>query len=334
MKPQALIVDTAHLAYRHTAAPGEALYTKKGNMPTKAIYGIINSLNKILNSNPGVKKVYLCFEGHSKFRYDLYPEYKANREHNPESPQYKAFVAKDKHGWSRKDTLRWTINKIKEIAPKLGLHVVYNEILEGDDCAFALAKQLFGKEDLIFMTDDKDWQQLIYLFPGSKVYRAMAGEIISQQNFYETQGIPSNWFVQKKALTGDPSDNIKPVVRGAGEKSIQHLINKAIQYGIDPDSPRFFMEIRALIRGMLETGEVGIFKRHLSGFLEPEAEKNYILNIKLVDFRYCPMPLLLSESIYKPLHMDFDEAMGILQELEFDSLFKILKPGSPWFKLQ
>lgn len=333
MNPQTLIVDVAHLAYRNLSKTGADLYTKGTNLPVKSLHGILSSLNKVLNENPMIRKIYMCFEGHSKFRHDIYPDYKANREHNPESPQYKSYIEKDAHGWSRKDSLSWTIRKVKEISPKFALHVVQNDILEGDDCAYALAKQLYGKEDLIFMSDDRDWEQLVYLFPGCKIYRAMAGEIITQENFYQTQGLPSNWFVYKKAFLGDRSDNIKSVAEGCGEKAIEFLIQKAVERGIDPNSPTMFTEVRQLITDLSDNNELGRYKG-LVKFLDESAENNYKLNIKLVDFRQCPMPLLLTETIETNLHMDFDEALEVIQELEFDSLIKIIKPGSPWFRLQ
>ena len=326
-----LIVDISHLTYRCESTPGEDLYTKD-NLPTKSLYGIFNSINKVLNENPNINQVFLAFDGYSKYRHDLYPEYKANREHNPEDKRYAAYIQPDEHGWSRKDRISFAINKVKEIAPKFALHVAYNPETEGDDIGYQLGKQLYYNSDLIFMTDDKDWLQVINCFPKSKVYRAMAGEIITEENFEQTQGIPPKWFVFQKAMLGDKSDNITSVLSGCGEKAINLLITEAIKNNINPESESLWIQLQNVVKNLELNKQLGRHK-NLTKIYDYENYKIFERNIKLVDFRKCPVQAVLTENLKEIMHLEFSSAADIIKTLEFRSLSKIVVPGSPWYKL-
>ena len=323
-----LIVDASHLIYRNLSVAGKDLYTKS-NLPVKGLYGVLSSINKILEENPTINKIYLAFDGFSQYRHELFPEYKANREHNPDNKRYQDYITPDEHGWSRKETIKWTMDKTKEIAPKFSMHVIYNENAEGDDMGYQLGKQLYGQSNLVFMTDDKDWLQLINLFPDAMVYRAMAGEIITAQNFLQTQNIPANWFVFQKTMLGDKSDNIPSVIYGCGEKAIELLINEAIKHNIDPDSETLWEELGDLVDDI----ELGRHK-NLINIKNPENKLIYERNKNLVDFRRTQIPQILNESLNEILNLDFDVAAAIIRELEFKSLSKIIIPGSPWYRLK
>jgi len=328
MNNTTLIVDASHLIYRNLSVAGKDLYTKS-NLPVKGVYGVLNSINKILEENPTIDKIYMAFDGFSQYRHDLYPEYKANREYDPNNKRYQDYITPDDHGWSRKDTISWTKNKIKEIAPKFCMHVILNENAEGDDMGYQLGKQLYGQSNLVFMTDDKDWLQLINLFPDSIVYRAMAGEIVTSENFEQTQNVPAKWFIFQKTMLGDKSDNITSVISGCGEKAIELLIKEAIKNNIDPDSETLWEDLGNMVENM----ELGRHK-NLINIKNPENKLIYERNKKLVDFRMAQIPTILNESLNEILSLDFDEAASIIRELEFKSLSKIIIPGSPWYRLK
>ena len=331
MADTVLIVDISHLTYRAESSPGDTLYTST-NLPTKALYGILTSINKILNEKPNINKIYLAFDGFSKYRRELYPEYKANREHNPEDKRYAAYIEPDDHGWSRKDRIKFTIDKIKEIAPSLAMHVAYDKDSEGDDMGYRLGKQLYYNSDLIFMTDDKDWLQLINLFPKATVYRAMANEIITEKNFLQTQGVPPAWFVIQKAMLGDKSDNITSVLSGCGEKAIELLLSEAIKKNINPESESLWIQLQDVVRDLESNNKLGRHK-NLTKIYDYENYQTFNRNIKLVDFRKCPADNVLTENLNEILHLDFEKAVDIIKTLEFRSLNKIVVPGSPWCKL-
>ena len=328
MNNTTLIVDASHLIYRNLSTAGKDLYTKS-NLPVKGVYGVLSSINKILEERPNINKIYMAFDGFSKYRNELYPEYKANREHNPEDKRYQEYIKPDDHGWSRKDTIKWTVNKLKEIAPKFCMHVVYNEDAEGDDMGYQLAKQLYGQSDIVFMTDDKDWLQLINLFPESTVYRAVAEEIITAKNFEATQEVPANWFIFQKIMLGDKSDNISSVIPGCGEKAIGLLISEAIKNDIKPESETLWEELGMMVEKM----ELGRHK-NLINIKNLENKLIYERNKKLIDFRMAQIPTILNESLNEILNLDFDEAASIIRELEFRTLSKIIAPGSPWYRLK
>lgn len=328
MNNTTLIVDASHLIYRNLSVAGKDLYTKT-NLPVKGLFGVLSSINKVLEENPTINRIYMAFDGFSQYRHNLYPEYKANREHNPDNKRYQDYITPDSHGWSRKDTIKWTMQKTKEIAPVFSMHVIYDENSEGDDMGYQLGKQLYGQSNLVFMTDDKDWLQLINLFPDCTVYRAMANEIVTSQNFEQTQNVPANWFVFQKIMLGDKSDNISSVIPGCGEKAIELLINEAIKNNIDPESPTLLDDLGSVVSNM----ELGRHK-NLINITNPENKLIYERNKKLVDFRMAQIPSILKENLNDILSLDFENAATIMRELEFKSLSKIIVPGSPWYKLK
>jgi DNA polymerase-1 len=331
MNNQTLIVDISHLIYRNASVSGTDLYTSD-NLPVKALYGVLSSINHVITENTGINKIYLAFDGKPVWRKALYPDYKGNRESNPDNPRYQAYITPNEHGWSRKDMLSWTINKVKEIAPTFAMHVVYDEEAEGDDIAYRLAKKLYDHENLIFMTDDKDWLQLINLFPNATIYRAMAEEYITKNNFQETQNLPANWFIFQKTMLGDKSDNIGPVIDGCGEKAIEFLINEAIKNNINPNSDTILSDLYPIICEKSTKNELGRYKK-LININTSESYEKYGRNKQLVDFRYCPQKELITEKLNEISQLDFEAAGTIIQQLEFQSLAKIIVPGSPWYKL-
>ena len=77
-----VLVDGSYYIFRAYHAIGD-LETSRGE-PTGAIYGVINSLKKLLHDfDPDYIGVVFDAKG-KNFRNDLYPEYKANRPPMPE----------------------------------------------------------------------------------------------------------------------------------------------------------------------------------------------------------------------------------------------------------
>ncbi len=182
------------------------LSTKDG-VPTNAIFGFIN----IINRNIELVEPDFCavaFDVHAPtFRHGMFDAYKAGRKPMPQELAEQFPYAK----------------KCLEV---LGISVSELAGYEADDILGTFAKMAneAGHEAYI-LTGDRDSLQLI----GDKttVLLATNNESIrfDRAAFFEKYGVQPEQFVDVKALMGDTSDNI-PGVPGVGEKTAIKLISE------------------------------------------------------------------------------------------------------------
>lgn len=207
MKKKLYVIDGHALCYRAYYAFIKNPLINSSGQNTSAIFGFARMLLKLVADE---KPDYLivAFDPPKKtFRFDIYPEYKANREKMP-------------------DDLRSQVDEIKQMVKTLGIYTIEKENFEADDILGSIAVQ-FGSSDtdIMLVTGDKDAYQLVN--DHVRIYANKKG--ISDYEIYDTDavtrklGITPGQVTEYMALTGDTSDNI-PGVKGIGEKSAQKLI--------------------------------------------------------------------------------------------------------------
>lgn len=336
VKEHLLLVDLSHLIYRSISIPTLSKMHNKAKIPTGGIYGVLQSISKCLENDPTISRVYLLRDGYPKWRKDFFPDYKANREANPASPYYQSYIAPNSFGWSKKDTLTYTNNKLDEISKQLALHVVFEQYSEADDLAYLISKELYSNDiKLTFLTSDKDWLQLLKIFPETTVFDGMKNTVITKNNFKSLFGYDIRWFHFFKAMLGDKSDNIPSVVSGLGEKGLLFIIDRCEKQGLDPEDKEFFNKLINLVQEIPES-ECGRYK--VIKQIDFSKIDDYNRNIKLIDFRECQyFGGVLTETLHtehqEDLSINYLEAVKSFKELEFSSLCKILMPGSPFYGL-
>mgnify|MGYP001626338918 CR=1 FL=1 len=197
----ALLIDGSSFIYRaYYAIPGY-LATSKG-FPTKAIFGITQMLLKILKEGNPKIIVWFMDEKGPTFRHLKYEEYKATRPGMPED-------------------LKIQIPYIKKIVSALGIPIVSAEGYEADDLIATFIKTF--DIPVLMIAPDKDLFSLI----SERVlaYDPIRENLIDLNTFQKKYGFSPQSFCHFRALTGDPSDNIKGVP-GIGEKTAQTLIQR------------------------------------------------------------------------------------------------------------
>jgi len=215
-----LIFDGHHLIHRTAFIPElQRLSSPNTDVPTGPIYGFL----KVLRANLNYFKADSCIvawdsPGGSTYRREIYPDYKANRatQERPEALQ---------HIGEQKEILQ-------TILPYLSVKQMAVSGYEGDDLIHLLIRSLFritevedqSDLDIIVITGDKDLLQVVT--DGVRVYRPIADQLISIENFEESTGIPRQLFALRKAVTGDKSDNIDGI-QGVGEKTANKLLAEA-----------------------------------------------------------------------------------------------------------
>ena len=205
------LLDAYALIYRaYYALIRSPRVTSKG-FNTSAIFGFVNTLDDILR-NQRPTHIAVCFDppgGHT-FRHELYPEYKAQRDKQPED-------------------ITDSIPYIKEILEAYHIPVLEIEGYEADDVIGTLSRRAEAKDFTTYMmTPDKDYGQLVTdrVMMYRPSLRGEGFEIRGPKQVCERYGISSpRQVIDLLALEGDASDNV-PGCPGVGEKTAAKLIQE------------------------------------------------------------------------------------------------------------
>ena len=204
------LLDGHALVYRaHFAFITRPLINSKG-LNTSAITGFTRTLWDLMRSDK-TTHIAVAFDLPTKtFRHDMFPEYKANREEQPED-------------------ISIAFPYIMEIVKAFNVPIVSVDGYEADDVIGTLAKQA-EKEgfDVYMVTPDKDFGQLVsdHVFMYKPSRQGNGIEILGVPEILEKWGIQRvDQVVDMLGLQGDSVDNI-PGIPGIGPKTAAKLLEK------------------------------------------------------------------------------------------------------------
>ncbi len=208
MDKKLFLLDAYALIYRAYYAMIRAPRYTSAGLNTSAIFGFCNTLDEILKKEQP-DYIAVCFDPKGDtFRHEAYPEYKAQREKQPED-------------------ISASIPYIKEILEAYRIPVIEVPGFEADDVIGTLSRMAeAGGYITYMMTPDKDYGQLVT--PRVLQYRPALGgkgfEVRGPAEVCERYGIsrPAQ-VVDLLALEGDASDNV-PGCPGVGEKTAVKLV--------------------------------------------------------------------------------------------------------------
>ena len=203
------LLDGHALVYRaHYAFINRPLINSK-KVDTGAITGFLRTLwDLIQNQKPS--HIAVAFDPKSTFRHDMYPEYKANRDAQPEA-------------------ISIAMPYIRKIVEGFKIPIVEVPNYEADDVIGTLAKQAEKEGYTVYMvTPDKDYGQLvsenIFMYKPSRQGNGIdivgVKEILEQWELDKPEQV-----IDILGLMGDSSDNI-PGVPGIGPKTAAILLKE------------------------------------------------------------------------------------------------------------
>ncbi|MFB6212488.1 MAG: DNA polymerase, partial [Candidatus Magasanikbacteria bacterium] len=178
--------------------------------PTGALYGLANSLLKILKEERPDYILAAFDSPEDTFRKEMFEEYKAQR---PETPE----------------ALKKQLNEAEDMLESFGITTVSKTGFEADDILATLNKKFKSKKNtkISILTGDLDTLQLAsksteILTPkkGVKEMKRYGPEEVKERFSIKPEKLPDY-----KGLAGDKSDNI-PGVEGIGDKTAQKILSK------------------------------------------------------------------------------------------------------------
>lgn len=291
MSKTIFLLDGHALVYRaHYAFINRPLINSKG-FDTSAISGFTRTLWDIIqNQKPSHLAVSFDLPG-GTFRNEMFPEYKANRDAQPEQ-------------------ITMALPYIFKIIEAFQIPILTKEGFEADDVIGTIAKKAETEGFKVFMmTPDKDYGQLvsenIFMYKPSRSGNEI--EIWGEKEVCENWGIKHvDQVIDILGLQGDSVDNI-PGVPGIGPKTAAILLEK---YGS--------------VEGVIEHAD------ELKG-KQQELMRNYaeqaLLSKKLATINV-DVPVEFDEEALKMVEYDRQKLAELFKDLEFRSLATQILGGS------
>ncbi len=275
------LIDAYALIYRSYYAFIKSPRINSKGLNTSAIMGFLNTLYEILSKeNPAY--IGVAFDHGKTFRHDLFPEYKAQREAQPE------------------DIAR-SVPILREILSALHIPCLQADGFEADDVIGTLSTKASKEKILTYMlTPDKDFAQLV----GENVifYRPRHGggyELLDEKAVCEKYEVDSTkQIIDLLALMGDASDNFQGCP-GVGQKTAVQLIH---QFGSVEEMLSRTPEIKGKLREKVENNVESIRLAKVLATIRTDV----------------PIDLDLNELRIKPA--DEKKLRAIFADLEFRSL--------------
>lgn len=207
--------------------------------------GVVNFLYRIGNLllMRDFSRCVVCWDGFNSgvLRWEIYKDYKANRDKNYEVAselsrstndydaniaaycrKVMAYHARNKASVVRKETDDENYQRqraiLQDILEELFVRQYMYDNVEGDDLIAYYCKTRKKDDYVVIVTEDMDLSQLI----SDRVclYIPSTKKCVTTKNDVEVLGVPHYNMVLRKVICGDKSDNIKGI-KGIGEKTLE-----------------------------------------------------------------------------------------------------------------
>tara|TARA_Y100000593_G_scaffold77809_1_gene144186 strand:+ start:281 stop:1348 length:1068 start_codon:yes stop_codon:yes gene_type:complete len=159
----------------------------------------------------------IVFDGKdgSKRRRKIYPEYKANRK---VKKRLNRNVDWGTAPADEEESMKLQMGRLIEYLEQLPLSLICIDGIEADDGMAYISQQLLPESDVILMSTDKDFLQLVD--DRVKVWSPTKKKLYNKKAVFDEYGIHSCNVLTYRILDGDKSDNIGGI-KGAGLKSLK-----------------------------------------------------------------------------------------------------------------
>ncbi|MEO9497645.1 MAG: 5'-3' exonuclease H3TH domain-containing protein [Vibrio splendidus] len=297
-----LLVDGNSIGY--AAQNSRPLKTGAGE-PVQAIFNMLRTIKNLRNDNPH-SQILLLWDSPKLWRYDVYPEYKGNRESTPEMVEMR-------------NEFRAQRPQIVRALYHLGVNQLSANGFEADDLAAFLAPYYARKGFKVdLVSGDKDWLQVVdenisWIDPINN--RTCTHANFAEMTDCETQ----RDFVDTKALVGDKSDNMGGVP-GIGAKTAASIMRDL--GGIDALF-ELYEKNGAFEKGSLPA-DMSRARNKINAFCSDESIRAiFDLNRKIMDLKAAPKPKSNDLKITKG-KKNMSKFQSFCEERQFKSILREL----------
>lgn len=311
-----LIFDGSHALHRSISEPHLWEMKNFEGQRTGGVYGTLQTIQKectTFNYFPVV-----VFDGHlSQRRLEIYPNYKRHEEKQLLQESLEQLTEVELLQREQREEYNRQREILKILLPAFGIPVIHLEDWEGDDLIYILSKLT---KDSVIVSDDKDLIQLVTDNEDRRcrIRRGMRDEFIGLNWFNENE-ITQDEFVARKALVGDPSDNIPSACFQVGEKTALGL------YKLYQETLGNFPKDENQLAESCKKFDIPKRKAYLN-FDEDQFLKNMLLmDLSLVEKEITPElvqeldDIILKQSEYR----NSETINDVLQELEIRTFLPI-----------
>lgn len=210
-EPQLVLIDGT--AFIHRAYHGlPPLSRERDGFPTGAISGFSNMIwGQIRRSfspftpKPATHMAVIFDHPSRNFRYDVYPQYKANRPPSEEN-------------------LKKQIPICRRATRAFGLPSIEMEGFEADDLIATITRQAgYAGFEVTIISSDKDLMQLVG--PMVSMFDSLKNRLYGPDEVFEKWGVYPSGMIDLQALIGDKADNV-PGIDGVGQKTAARLLDE------------------------------------------------------------------------------------------------------------
>ncbi|VEG12359.1 DNA polymerase I [Moraxella cuniculi] len=202
-RPPVILVDGSYYLFRcfHGLPP----LTNSQGLPTNAIRGVLNALNKLIKKYQPTHMAVAFDTKAATFRHELSAAYKAHRPPMDED-------------------LRVQIPYIHQLIEQLGIPLLKIDGFEADDIIGTLAHRACQNGyPVVISTGDKDMAQLVN--DCITLEDSFTGKITDTQGVLDKFGVHAEQIIDYLTLMGDASDGIAGVPK-VGQKTAAKLLNE------------------------------------------------------------------------------------------------------------
>jgi len=227
-----MIVDGNNMLHRTMRVPALEELENRYGKPTGGVFGFLRSLQALLSVNQ-IKRCYVVFDGGiSQRRRALLPEYKGPRYRDESDPFYEE---PDEDRLSYFLSFKRQRQLLKFILERLAVHFIRIPGYEADDVIGHLSISFRDRHNVLIVSDDSDFLQLLHgsVLNGlhrTRLYRPLKEYIVGLDNFEQQMGYPSEQFMVRKSLYGDPGSDKIPGIPGVGKVTIEKVLSDIEDY--------------------------------------------------------------------------------------------------------
>ena len=189
MYKQKTLIDFSTILYSSLYLAKKEALQEDREIEKKDIFSVLfNILNRIFST---YNNCYVVFDGRNsnKYRREIYPEYKRNRDSKRDDLNIKLLFS--------------CIKEIKELFNYYPIKVIEVNEAEADDVIYCLCERYHKESNILVLTSDKDLIQLMNYFENVEIYNMF------QKKYFKKDPL----IVEKKIIVGDKADNISGISR-------------------------------------------------------------------------------------------------------------------------